>query len=454
MKTITKFTFCIFLALIESQCVGVDDWPQWRGAERDGTWNESGVVDKLPAEAKFKWKVPIGNGYTGPTVADGMVYVMDRMTDPEQTERILCFEGASGKQVWKHEYPCQYRIGFTAGPRASVTIDGKERAYAFGAMGQLTCLDAKKGKVLWEKDLNEEYSIESRSKKDNRMPIWGMACSPLIYKDKVILQIGAAGAGVVAFDKLTGEEAWRATDHRGQYSSPILTKQGNQDVVICWTGDAVVGIDPEKGTVHWTIDWKPRNMPIGCASPVLKDNHLFMTSFYDGSMLVKLDRDSSKAENLWHRVGENERDTDALHSIISTPIWIKDHIYGVDSYGEFRCLEAKTGDRVWLDSTAVPRARWSTIYFVQNDDLIWMFNERGELMTAKLSPSSSNGFEELSRTKILEPTKRQLNQRGGVCWSHPAFAMKSVFARNDKELVCVDLSETHSDAKSETPPTK
>ena len=432
---ITTTFFVCFLTTIE---VSADDWPQWRGENRDGVWSEKGVVEQLPENPKVKWRMPIGKGYTGPTIANGMVYVMDRVTDPEQIERIHCFNADSGKEVWSHQYPSKYRIGYTAGPRACVTIDDG-KAYALGAMGHFTCLDAKTGNVVWENDLNATYQIQSRKKDENRMPIWGMTCSPLVYKDKVILQVGAKEAGVVAFDKQTGDEVWKATDHRGQYSSPILTKQGKDDVVICWTGDGVVGIGPAEGKIHWSIEWKPRNMPIGCASPVLKDNHLFLTSFYDGSMLIKLDPDSPAAEKLWHRVGDNERSTEALHSIISTPVWLGDHVYGVDSYGEFRCLDAKTGDRIWEDSTAVPRARWSTIHFVRNGELIWMFNERGELLTAKLSPER---FEELSRTKIIEPTKAQLNQRGGVCWSHPAFAMKCIFARNDKELICIDLSET------------
>ena len=102
-----------------------------------------------------------------------------------------------------------------------------------------------------------------------------------------------------------------------------------------------------------------------------------------------------------------------------------------------RCLSLADGERVWEDKTAVPRSRWATIHFVKNGDRVWMFNERGELLITKLSPT---GFEQIDRGKLLEPTRAQLNQRGGVCWSHPAFAYKHVFARNDKELVCADLS--------------
>jgi len=163
-----------------------------------------------------------------------------------------------------------------------------------------------------------------------------------------------------------------------------------------------------------------------------------MTSFYDGSLMLKLATDKPAAERLWARRGRSEMDTDALHSIISTPVFDGDFIYGVDSYGELRCLDANTGDRIWENLTATPKARWSTIHFVRHQDRYWMLNERGELLIGKLSPK---GFEEISRAKLLEPTKDQLPQRNGVCWSHPAYANRRVYARNDQEILCVDLAQ-------------
>jgi outer membrane protein assembly factor BamB len=117
----------------------------------------------------------------------------------------------------------------------------------------------------------------------------------------------------------------------------------------------------------------------------------------------------------------------------------KGHVYGVDAYGHFRCLDLKTGDRVWTSEQPTPIARWSTVHMVKNGDRYWMLNERGELIIARLSPK---GYEELSRSKLIEPTQGQLNQRGGVVWAHPAFANGHIFARNDKELVCADLRAT------------
>jgi outer membrane protein assembly factor BamB len=200
----------------------------------------------------------------------------------------------------------------------------------------------------------------------------------------------------------------------------------------------VAGLDAATGKVYWREPMTPTRMPIGIATPIVHANHVFVTSFYDGSMMLKLDPATMKAEQVWRKIGRDERNTIGLHSIISTPIWLENHIYGVDSYGEFRCLEAATGNRIWEDTTATPRARWSTIHFVENGEHVWMLNERGELIIGKLSPS---GYVEISRSKLLDPTLEQLRQRNGVCWSHPAFANGYVFARNDNELVCAKVTE-------------
>lgn len=419
-----------FLVAIVIPSLRGDDWPQWRGVNRDGEWRETGILESFSSsELKPKWRVEIGAGYCGPTVANGRVYVMDRVTEPDSTERVHCFDEQTGKTIWSHEYACDYgRIGYPAGPRASVTIDAG-RAYALGSTGRLHVFDAASGQIVWQKDLDQHYKIA--------MPIWGIAASPLVFENLVILHIGGEKACIVALHKATGEEVWRALDDRAQYSAPILVQQAGEPVAICWTGDSAAGLAAATGKVLWRHAWKPRNMPIGVATPVVENDRVFFTSFYDGSLLLKLRQDQPAAEVLWQRIGQNEKNTDALHSIISTPVFDGGYIYGVDSYGELRCLDAITGERVWEDRTAVPPARWSTIHFVKNGGRYWMFNERGELIIAKLSPQ---GYHEISRSKLLEPTLDQLRQRNGVCWSHPAFANRHVFARNDKELVCVNLA--------------
>jgi len=430
---VTTFTCVLAAAWAGSQPVAVhgDDWPQWRGPERDGVWRETGIVEKFDSAAlPHVWRAEIGGGYSGPTVADGRVYVTDRLVEPKQVERVHCFDAKSGRPVWSHAYDCSYRdVSYDTGPRASVTIDAG-RAYSLGSMGNLFCFDAADGKVIWSRDLNRDYKIE--------MPVWGIAASPLVVDDLVILQIGGAdGACVVGLDKGSGKERWRALDDPASYSAPTLIGQVGRDVVVVWTGANVVGLAPKSGQVYWREPFPPVRMVIGIATPVLHKDFLFISDFFAGSMLLKLDTDELKVTRVWKRCGESEQETDSLHTIISTPYLEGDSIYGVDSYGELRCLDLMTGDRVWEDLTAVPRARWATIHFIEHGDKVWMFNERGELIIGKLSRS---GFEEISRAKLIEPTTGQLPQRGGVCWSHPAFAYKHVFARNDKELVCASLA--------------
>ncbi len=405
------------------------DWPQWRGPNRDGTWNEKGIVQKFATpQLPIRWRAKIANGYSGPTVADDRVYVTDRLASPAQLERVHCFDAMTGKPIWSYEYKCKYeRFEHRDGPRASVTIDDN-RAYSLGAMGHLFCFDAAKGDVLWSRNLNAEYKI--------KMPIWAIAASPLVEGELVIVQIGGRdNACLIAFDKVTGRERWRALDDRASYSAPIMIEQAGKRVLVCWTGDRVAGLNPLTGQLYWQHPFKPSRMVINVPTPVFQDGYLFVSSFYDGSLLLKVNPAELTVAKVWRRKGASERETDSLHCMISTPVLQGEHIYGVDSYGELRCLDLYTGDRIWESLDAVPKARWANIHMVRHEDNIWMFNESGELIISKLSP---RGFHEISRAKLIKPTKGQLNR--GVCWSHPAFAYKHVYIRNDEELICADLS--------------
>jgi outer membrane protein assembly factor BamB len=415
-------------------CASADDWPQWRGPLRDGVWRETGIVEKFDKpQLPIQWRAEIGPGYSGPTVAAGRVYVTDRQVEPSQVERVHCFDAATGKPLWSHTYDCPYvGVGYAAGPRAAVTIDDG-RAYSLGAMGNMFCFNAATGDILWQKDLKSQYDIQ--------MPMWGIAAAPLIDGQRLILNVGGQHACVVALNKITGEEIWKALDDPAQYSAPILIQQSGRPVLVLWTAAGVVGLNPADGSLYWREEMKPSRMPIGIATPVVNGDKLFVSSFYDGSLMLRLKTDPETGrptvERIWRKVGPDEIHTQGLHCMIGTPILEGDYVYGVDSYGQLRCLAADTGERLWESQAAVPKARWATIHMIRHDDKVWMFNERGELLITQLSPE---GFEEISRTKLIEPTIDQLDQRGGVCWSHPAFADRHVFARNDHELVCASLA--------------
>ncbi len=409
-----------------------DEWPQWRGAHRDGVWRETGIISKFPGpEIAIKWRVPLGSGYCGPTVAQGRVYVADHVSEPAENERIHCYQWQTGKNLWSHSYACKYEgFGYRAGPRASVLID-EDRAYGLGAMGHLVCLDAATGAVRWQRDLKAEYQI--------RMPNWGIAASPVVEGELLIVQIGGEeGACVCAFDKRSGQERWKALPDPACYAAPMVVAQAGRRVLVCQTGDRIVGLDAQRGNLLWDYAMPWQSWPIGIATPVVHGDLLLISEAHHGSVLLRLSPDKPHMEVVWHRKKKEVPDGKALHCLNSTPFIDGQHIYGADGRGVLRCLKLDTGEQVWEDKSAVPEDKFATVHLIRNGERTWLFNERGELIIAQLTP---DGFREISRARLIEPTQAQMpGRRGGVTWSHPAFAYRHVFARNDKELVCADLS--------------
>jgi outer membrane protein assembly factor BamB len=175
------------------------------------------------------------------------------------------------------------------------------------------------------------------------------------------------------------------------------------------------------------------------ATPRKLGDLLYVTSFYNGSVMMRLDKDKPAATKIWQSKKASEKETDALHTVMSTPFLEDGHIYGVCSYGQLRCIKAETGKRVWetfAATTTDKPVRWANVFLVKNEGRYFLFNEKGDLIIAKLSPA---GYEELSRTHLIDPSNSDPGRP--VVWSHPAFANRSVYARNDKEIVCVSLAK-------------
>ena len=311
--------------------VGAADWPEFRGPKRAGLWEAEGLVENFSGLSKplpRRWSAPVGAGYSGPTVAGDSVFLLDRGVpgSSEEVERVLCFDRETGKPRWTHSYPCTYRdVGYAFGPRSSVTISGG-KAYALGMMGHLHCLDAVSGKVVWARDLSKDYQID--------MPIWGLTASPLLENGVLVVQVSAPadGAAFVGFDPENGEERWKLFSDKGSYVSPIVVEQAGQRVTVLWSGQRIAGVDAATGNVHWEIPTPPSKMPINVPGPAVDESgkFLFLSVFYDGSRLIELGADNLTAKELWHRKGINERKTDALHCMISPPLFQDGNIYGTD----------------------------------------------------------------------------------------------------------------------------
>lgn len=445
MKSL-PFALLMLWSLLVTACpLWADPWPQWLGPQRDGVWREVGIVEKFTADGPpVRWRRQLGAGYTGPAVAEGRVYVMDRhLATAEQKpasafdrgriagfERVICLDEKDGTPVWEHAYSADYTMSYPAGPRATPTVsDGK--VYTLGAEGHLLCLDASSGVVAWSRELSREF--------DTRTPMWGYAAHPLVDGQKLICLVGGKGSVVVAFDKETGEELWRSLSAKEPgYSPPMIYEAGGKRQLIVWHPEAVNGLDPETGQVFWTEPWEAR-AGLSISTPRKLGHRLFLTSFYNGSLLLRFESDRPSVTELWRSRKPSEKDTTELHSIISTPFLEQGYAYGICSYGQLRCVNLENGERVWETLAATTRdgreVRWGNAFLVKQDDRFFLFNELGELIIAKLTPS---GYTEISRAQLLEPTNT--DPARPVVWSHPAYANRSVYARNDQEIVCASLA--------------
>jgi len=429
-RTFSAFALSLpfILRLLVADCPArADDWPGWGGPKRDLVWRETGIVDKLPSGLLPRvWSTPLAEGYSGPAVANGRVYITDRQKE-KQNERVLCLDAETGNVLWIHEYrPPHYSISYPAGPRSTPEIhDG--RVYTIGAMGQMFCFDEKTGDILWSKDFVKDFNT--------KLPIWGMVASPLVDGDQLITMVGGENALVVSLDKATGRERWRALDDPEiGYSPPVIFTIHGKRHLIVWHPRSITGLDPETGKQLWDVPYSVK-VGLSIATPRNVGDRIFVTSFYNGPRMIEVGDDGLSAKILWQGHSDSEVQTDGLHSIIPTPVFDGKFIYGVCSYGQLRCLDASNGKRLWETYGATGKGRWWNAFLIPHEDKYFIHNEQGDLIIARLSPQ---GYEELSRAKLVEPTREVMRRM--TIWSHPAFAMKSVFARNDKELVRVSLA--------------
>lgn len=412
------------IALLTIACsVSAEDWPEWRGRGRRGVWNETGLVEQFAAESlSARWRTPIRAGYAGPAVSQGRVFVTDYQ---EGTERALALDEETGKVVWEHKWPADYRgLDYASGPRATPTVDG-DRVYVLGATGMLWCLNARSGTVVWSKNFVRDYGAV--------VPGWGTANAPIVAGDRLIaIAGGRPDAKVVAFDKRTGRELWRSlsgADSEQGYSQPIIVA----GKLIVWDAGAVRVLDPGTGGVFWEHPFRVHmNTPI--ATPVASGPFLLVSGFFNGARLLRMD-----GELVWRGRSDSEVRSDTLHALMAAPVIDGDYIYGVCSYGQLRCLRLQTGERVWeTQDVTREKARNASAHIVRNGDRYWILNDRGELIIARFSPER---YQEIGRAKLIRPTSTPGARRelGAVVWSHPAFANGHVYARNDEEITSVSL---------------
>jgi outer membrane protein assembly factor BamB len=385
---------CALFFLVD---VRADDWPQWRGANRDGISPE---MVNWPAEGpKIVWRAQVGTGFSSISVSKGRVYTMG---NADEKDTIWCLDAINGKPIWQHIYSAalnpQYYEG---GPGATPTVHAGE-VFTISKWGDVFCLDAEKGTVIWEHHLLKDGIHTNR---------WGFAGSPLIWKDLVILNAGSSG---VALDLATGRTVWMNGTNSAGYASPELFKSGNKEAVLIFAAKHLVAVDPRTGEEIWRFPWET-GYDTNNTDPIVHGESLFISSYNRGCALLRVK--DGKPEIVYK--------SDVLYSHLSAGIVLGDYLYAFSGEAkmktDFRCIQLSTGELQWTR----PEPAFGSLIAASGKLII--LSEKGELLLAE--PSSAE-LKVLGRSQVL----------GGLCWTPPALADGNIYVRNAKgDLVCVQL---------------
>jgi outer membrane protein assembly factor BamB len=364
----------------------------------------------------------VGLSWSSPVVAAGRVFVTDaELEAPVAHERVQTFDATSGKKLWSFSYEVSYpEWAFNPehgnGPTATPAVaDGK--LYVLGGTGETICLAAATGELLWRRNLAMEYEIG----------VLQCRASPLIDGDRLILHPGGKPDGcLIALDRHTGRDVWSVLNEGVSNSSPIIITAGGKRQLIMWTADSVTSLDPATGAVFWREPMTTSNND-GNATPV-SDGHRLLIS----GLMLKLASDKPAASIVWP---ENRGVSKRVLSNTSTPLLTGDLVVSCTSKGDLVGLDAATGAELWKTDMVTDRGSGPSIHLTPQGDTVLLFTNLGELVRARLSRS---GYEEISRTRLIEP----IYSFGGrkVAWAPPAFANRCVFVRNEREIVCASLA--------------
>ncbi len=386
------------------------DWPQYMGPQRNGLSLEQGIARSWPEKGPEPlWQKKAGSGWSGPVVAGENCILFHRVDDDDVVE---CVDTATGKEKWKTKYHTRYTddFNFDDGPRSTPLIaDG--RVFTLGADGQLSAFDLAKGELVWRKDLVKEYQPPKG--------FFGIATSPMLAGGKLLINVGAKGAGVVAFDPATGKELWKATDQGVSYSSPILAKINDEELAIFFTRQGLLALKPDKGEVRYEHPWRPRiNASVNAASPIVSGNQIFLTTSY-GTGAILLEAAKGELSEVW-------KNDESLSCHYNTPVLVKEHLYGVDGRQEagprLRCVEWKTGKVLWT------KAGFGAASLIAADGVLLAMVENGDLV---LIDQSLTDYKELGRARLFDSKVR----------AAPALADGRFYARDDKKWSCFRVAK-------------
>jgi outer membrane protein assembly factor BamB len=391
-----------------------DDWPQWRGVNRDGIGKAPGLsLDWNAKPPKVLWQAPCGNGYSSIAVTQDRVFTLDWK---DGQERVLCLDANTGAERWAFGWPGDYSVlrSHPNGPRSTPTyFEGK--LYLMGTLGRFFCLEVPEEgqpKLLWEHDLVKKFK--------GVMPLWGYACSPLLEDRSVIVQPGGKYASVAAFDRQTGAVRWKSMEEPTGYSSPMAATFGSQRQIVTFLADQLVGLRAEDGEMLWSFPWYTENQA-NTATPIIAGDTIFISSNYGaGCALVRVLKDE-KGE--WRAQEVYIRRNKVMRCHHSTCVQYEDHLYGFDSgRGDLKCIDMKTGTEKW-DTSEVRRGS-----LVLAERHLIALSDDGTLSLVEATPTEF---------RLRGQMKNVLS--GSDCYALPALAAGRLYVRDHERVVCLKL---------------
>lgn len=396
------------LSVSGSSALQAGDWPQILGPHRNGIAVDEKLAATWPKSGpKPVWEAPVGSGYAGAAIADGVVIVFHRLDDQET---VTALQAKSGEKLWSHGYPTTYRpqIGDGDGPSCVPVIhDG--RVITFGAQGVLAAWDFKTGKPLWNRKTHADFSPPQA--------YFGAGSCPLVEGKLVLVNVGGKKAGLVAFDLESGKTAWQATDDAASYSSPIAVTHDGVRQALFITRLSFVAIDPLTGKERFRTPFGQRGPTVNAANPVMIGDDVLLTASYGiGAKLIRLEKSGGKVT--W------EGD-EILSSQYTTPIVEENLVYGVDGRQDggpvtLKCFDPATRKILW--NKKLPQ--YATL--IAADGKLLIQQTDGVLRMAKLSPDQ---YEELATATLTKSQTRPL----------PALANGIYYLRDQERLRCFDL---------------
>lgn len=382
------------------------DWPQWRGPRRDGVSLETGLLTDWPAEGlPVVWRTPCGEGYSCVVVSGTRAFTLWKEKDEEV---VVCLDAATGEELWRLTYPAAGKIPYGSAPRSTPTIDG-DRIYTVSAAGLLHCLNATTGEVVWQKDLLQEFGAENVN--------WGTSFSPLVEGDLLLTQPGGpAGQSIAALNKHTGATVWSALDDTASYSSPIAVTMAGVRQLVFFTGEALVGLAPDDGTLYWRYPW-PTHDRINVATPIAHGNYLFLSSGYQkGCALLKVlrDGDGLRVDCVYQ--------TQAMCNHFSTCVLYDEHLYGFTDPGVLACMSFRSGAIQWRE-----RGYGRGSLIAAAGHLIVLDERGGQLALVEATPQGHH------RKGVCPIPERR-------CWTAPTLAHGRLYLRTEVEIICFDVA--------------